>query len=361
MVSDNFKYELFFNLSPDLLCIAGYDGYFKKVNAAVPKLLGYSLEELYSRPINDFVYHEDKDITAEVRDELTKSIPLYNFENRYVTKSGEIVWLVWTSLPVESDKLIFAIAKNITHKKKIEEERTRLLTDLTRVNMDLKQLTYTTSHDLRSPVSSLISGLDMIDVSRINDQDTIELIEILRNSGKDLKDNLNNYLDILHDKHDTLANVEVVNLSYALDNVLKSIHSLVRTSGAVIKRDFSRLGEIKYNRGYLESLYLNLVTNAIKYARPGHPPEINIYSDKTGDADILVVQDNGLGFDMENIGDKIFGFRQTFHKNKDSKGIGLYLVHSQVTSLGGRINVESNINEGTKFTILFKKNSGINR
>src|SRR5688572_18009921 len=155
MIDANFEYELFFELSPDLLCIAGYDGYFKKINAAVPKLLEYSLEELYARPINDFVYEEDKNTTAEVRGELIKAKPLRNFENRYVTKSGEIVWLSWTSQPVESDQLIFAIAKNITHKKKQEEERNSLLADLTQVNKELKQLSYTTSHDLRSPVNNL--------------------------------------------------------------------------------------------------------------------------------------------------------------------------------------------------------------
>src|SRR4051812_24270434 len=97
MIDADFKYELFFELSADLLCIAGYDGYFKKVNPAVSNLLGYTMEELHARPINDFVYEEDKEKTSVVRHELTKAKPLRNFENRYVTKSGEIVWLSWTS------------------------------------------------------------------------------------------------------------------------------------------------------------------------------------------------------------------------------------------------------------------------
>jgi PAS domain S-box-containing protein len=97
----DFKYDLFFELTPDLMCIAGYDGYFRKINSAVSKTLGYSMDELYSRPINDFVHEGDKDITAKVRHELTRSKPLLNFENRYVRKDGEIVWLSWTSLPLE--------------------------------------------------------------------------------------------------------------------------------------------------------------------------------------------------------------------------------------------------------------------
>lgn len=86
MNNPDFRYELFFELSPDLLCIAGYDGYFKKINPAVSKLLGYTMEELYSRPINDFVHCTDKRSTQQVREQLIKSKPLFNFENRYVKK-----------------------------------------------------------------------------------------------------------------------------------------------------------------------------------------------------------------------------------------------------------------------------------
>src|SRR5476649_2100074 len=88
-----FNLELFFELSPDLLCIAGYDGYFKRINPTVSKTLGYTNEELFARPINDFVHNEDQGITADYREKLKKNTPLLNFENRYVTKAGETVWL----------------------------------------------------------------------------------------------------------------------------------------------------------------------------------------------------------------------------------------------------------------------------
>jgi PAS domain S-box-containing protein len=116
-----YNLECFFELSPDLLCVAGYDGYFKKINPAVSKTLGYTDEELFAQPINSFIYADDKEMTASKRHLITKGIPLLNFENRYVTKTGEIVWLTWTSMPIKAEKLVFAIAKNITHKKKLEE------------------------------------------------------------------------------------------------------------------------------------------------------------------------------------------------------------------------------------------------
>lgn len=354
MNKPEFKYELFFELSPDLLCIAGFDGYFKKINPAVSNLLGYSMEELYASPINDFIYHEDKDITSKFREELTRAKPLLNFENRYMTKSGEIVWLSWTSLPVESEQLIFAIAKNVTHKKSQDAERNALLTDLTKVNSDLKKLTYTTSHDLRSPVNNLLSLFSMLDVSKISDKETLEIITILKLAGDKLKNTLNNYVDVLSEKHKTHANLEEVSLTKTLQNILQSIGSLIQTSKATINVNFDKTDKILFNKAYLESVFLNLVTNSIKYARPGNHPVISIYSEHTDGVTRLFIEDNGLGFDMEKVKDKIFSLHQKFHNHVDSKGIGLYLVYSHITSLGGQINVESKINEGTKFTISFK-------
>lgn len=118
-----FDLEYFFELSPDLLCIAGYDGYFKKINPAVAKTLGYSESELLASPIDHFIHPEDRELTSRKRQELRKGEILFQFENRYVTKDGNVVWLFWTSVPIERDQLIFAIAKDITHRKKSEDHQ----------------------------------------------------------------------------------------------------------------------------------------------------------------------------------------------------------------------------------------------
>ena len=353
-IGDNYKFEHFFELSADLFCIAGFDGYLKRINPAVSKLLGYTNEELLSRPISDFIYHEDKTITAKHRDDLIKSNPLLNFENRYLTKSGEIVWLSWTSMPVENDQLVFAIAKNITHKKKQEEERNLLLTNLTKNNKDLKQLTYTNSHDLRSPVNNLLAIFNILDISKITDTETLELIDMLKSTSESLKQTLNNSIDTLTQKEIENSNIEVLDLNECLQTVLRSIGSLIVNSKAVINIDFFEVETIQFNKVYLESIFLNLITNSIKYAKPDSETIISIYSKKVNGINQLIVSDTGMGFDMEVVKDKIFGLHQKFHNHIDSKGIGLYLVYNHVTSLGGHITVESKPNEGAKFTISFK-------
>jgi PAS domain S-box-containing protein len=353
--NNDFNFERFFELSADLFCIAGYDGYFKKINTAVSNVLEYTNEELFARPINEFVHPEDRDITSRNRNNLTHDIPLLNFENRYITKSGKIVWLAWTSMPVDSEQLVFAIAKNITHKKKQEEERNALITNLTKINNDLKQLTYTTSHDLRSPVSNLLSVFKLMDVSRIQDEETIEFIDMLKSATESLKDTLNNYVDVLSLKDSLNVHVEELDLNESLNSVLHSLSSLVQHSNVTISTNFTGTTTINFNKAYLESIFLNLITNSLKYARPDVPPAITITSRVNNNGIRQVIfADNGLGFDMENVKDKVFGFHQKFHHHHDSKGIGLYLVYNHIISLGGQIVLESKLNMGAKFTISFK-------
>jgi PAS domain S-box-containing protein len=358
MNENNFRYEYFFDSSPDLLCIAGYDGYFKRINPAVSKLLGYTHEELFARPIREFIYPPDREITAQYRTELLHAKPLSNFENRYVTKSGELVWLSWTSMPVESDQLIFAIAKDITHKKKLEEERNALLANLTQMNQDLKQLTYTTSHDLRSPVNNLLTIFSLLDSSRITDPETLELIDILKLTTAELKSTLDKYVDELGQNERLLAKSEEVPLQQTLAKVQQSVAFLIQASRATIDADFSGLPALRFNTAFMESIFLNLITNSIKYARPGYQPVITIRSERADGQKRLIFSDNGLGFDMEQVRSRIFGLYQKFHSHTDSKGIGLYLVYNHVSSFGGDISVQSTPNQGTTFTISFKNQRG---
>ncbi|MFO7719232.1 MAG: PAS domain-containing sensor histidine kinase [Gillisia sp.] len=349
-----FNTERFFSLSHDYLCIAGYDGYFRKINPAFIKLMGYTREELFARPISHFVHPQHKRNTAETRALVLEGIPLLNFQNRYITKNGDIVWLTWTSIPDPSQNLIYAIAKNITHNKKLEEERNLLLANLTKVNAEFKQLTYTTSHDLRSPVNNLISLLGFIDTSTIENEETLLYLEMLETSALQLKTTLNNHIEILNEEDKLNVKLEDVNLKNTLDNTLGPLKALIEDSKAIFNINFSEVPKIKSNSFYLHSIFLNLISNSIKYSRPRVPAKITITSKKVDNFTRITFSDNGLGFDMEKVEGKIFGLHQSFHDHHDSKGIGLYLVNNYMNNLGGSISLESKVNVGTTFTLNFR-------
>ena len=109
-------------MTPDLVCVAGKDGFFRKVNPAVIAKLGYTEQELMANPISTYIHPEDKHFTGEKRAELLNGKALVNFQNRYVTKTGEILWLEWTSIYFAEREIVFAIAKDITERKIMELE-----------------------------------------------------------------------------------------------------------------------------------------------------------------------------------------------------------------------------------------------
>ncbi|MBX2924650.1 MAG: PAS domain S-box protein [Chitinophagaceae bacterium] len=112
----------FFEMTPDLVCIADKDGYFRDVNPAVIEKLGYTKEELFAHPISTLIHPNDKELTKHKRALLLKGKILVNFRNRYLTKSGNIIWLEWTSIYIPDKEVVFAIAKDITQRKKAEVE-----------------------------------------------------------------------------------------------------------------------------------------------------------------------------------------------------------------------------------------------
>jgi len=350
-----FNTELFFEISPDLFFIAGYDGYFKKVNPAVCALLEYSEEELLSKPINDFIHKDDLEKTINSRQKVMNGIALMNYENRYITKSGESIWLAWTATSLKNVNLIYAIAKDITYKKRIEQERNDLLANLKKINNNLKTITYTASHDLRSPVNNLLTVFELLDTTKIEDEETIEFIEILKTVSEGLKDTLNNYVDNINHNDTMSLTVDKLSFQDSLNNVIHSIKAIITESKTTFLLDFSQAESVTFNKAYLESVFLNLITNAIKYSRTDVAPVITITTQKIDGITTLCFSDNGIGIELDKVKDKIFKLNQKFHTNDDSNGIGLYLIYNHIKDLGGTIEIASQLNKGTTFTIKFKE------
>ncbi len=118
--------ERFFDLSPDLLCVAGMDGHFKRLNSAFEEALGYSREELLARPFIEMVYPGDRAATLAEFERLAAGQPTASFENRFLHRDGSVVWLAWKAVPVVEEGLIYASARDVTGDKRAEEELRRL-------------------------------------------------------------------------------------------------------------------------------------------------------------------------------------------------------------------------------------------
>jgi PAS domain S-box-containing protein len=159
-----FNLEIFFESSPDLLCIAGFDGYFKRVNAAVSDVLEYSMEELLSRPINSFVYSEDLQRTIQSRQSIIGGNTLRHFDNRYVTKTGKVVWLSWTSVQIQGKDLIFGVAKDITQRKMLEESGSE-----SREFNNFRMIVSAAEHQRINNLKAKASNVDQVWLTKLED------------------------------------------------------------------------------------------------------------------------------------------------------------------------------------------------
>jgi signal transduction histidine kinase len=128
----------------------------------------------------------------------------------------------------------------------------------------------------------------------------------------------------------------------------------ITSTHASITTDFEQAESIRTVKPYFESILYNLVSNAIKYRHPDRKPIIHIKMEKFENEICLNVSDNGLGIDLPAHRDKLFTLYSRFHIHLEGKGMGLYLVKTQITALGGRIEIESSVNKGSTFKVYFK-------
>jgi PAS domain S-box-containing protein len=251
------------------------------------------------------------------------------------------------------NKIVIA-SQNITEQKRNESEKEMLIEELTQNNSDLRQFSYITSHNLRAPLSNLLGIIKLLDMSSITDPMTNLLIQNFEECTVQLNDTVNDLINVLIIKNNVNAKKEKLDIRTTFERVIHSVQNNVEQNHMTINYDFDSANEVEFNRSYLESILLNLVTNAVKYSSPKRKPEINVRTEKIEGGVKLYFSDNGLGIDLVRYKDRIFGLYQRFHDHADSKGLGLYIVNSQVRVMGGDIDVESEVDKGTTFIITFK-------
>lgn len=181
----------------------------------------------------------------------------------------------------------------------------------------------------------------------------VEINTKIRQSVKQLDNTLNDLVEIVSSKSGEQITKESLNLPIELDQGMASIENQIILSEAVIETDFSEVEYVNFPRRYLTSILLNLLTNAIKYRSTDRRLVIQIKTQIEKDYTVLSFTDNGIGINMQKFGHKVFGLYQRFHNNIDGKGLGLYIIKSQVEAMDGKIEVESVENEGTTFRIYF--------
>jgi len=329
------------------------------VNPAFSHMTGFDSDEVIGQPPTIFMGRKSVKNDISRLSKALRRKEEFKFETINHTKTGEEYWVNFSMIPITNKEgehsHWISIQRNISDEKRQEKEKEQLIRELTQNNKDLKQFSYITSHNLRAPLSNLTGLLNLMEDVPVDNPELREILNGFSTSTHLLNETINDLVKVVIIKDNPSIQKEEVLIKDVFENVFNQLTFLISLHKPILRIELEKVTILNTNKAYLESILLNLFTNAIKYRSPKRTLRIFVSSKDAGDNIELIFKDNGIGIDLERNKDKIFGLYQRFHNYPDSKGLGLYLVKSQVETMGGSIAVESEVDKGTTFTITFKR------
>jgi PAS domain S-box-containing protein len=346
-----------FNLSLDMLCVAGIDGYFRHINPAFERVLGYTKEELLNRSFVDFVHPDDRPGTVQQIERQVQGLPVVDFKNRYLAKDGAYRWLAWRATPPQESGLIYAIARDITEEKQNQEILARTAEDLARSNADLEQFAYAASHDLLSPLRTIANLSEWIEeaIEEKEPEKAIEHLDKLRHRVRQMRELTE---DLLRYSRVGRESTEITRVD--TKELIRSMTQLLDPPAGFKVTTDENLPAFETDKPPLDLVFRNLVGNAIKHHNR-QDGEVVVSALDQGDYYEFSVADDGPGI-PEQFQDKIFNM---FHKLKpkselEGTGMGLALVKRIVENQGGRVTLVSSEGRGANFRFTWPKRSAAN-
>ncbi|MBR2649031.1 MAG: hypothetical protein IKD55_09330 [Sediminibacterium sp.] len=327
-----------------------------------------------------FYKEEHRATVAEaVKNCLLHGTP-YEFELELTTAKGNDIWVSAIGIPEfgdpnepvrlhESFKELLTISPSKTVKKmsgtfqeitarkkgeqilKVRNKELQQLNDLISLqNTRLQNFAHIISHNIRSHVTNMSGVIQLADNNVINAGDMI--FEVFKKSVSGLEETIANLNEVIYIQSNLNVPKKMLQISEELDKITNLFYHQIVDSGASIQLG-GNCTEVYTNPAYFESILQNLVSNAIKYRSPERSPIVQINLIQENDYVLLEVTDNGLGIDLQKYGSRIFGMYKTFHRNKDAKGLGLFITKTQIEAINGKIEIASTVNMGTSFKVYF--------
>jgi len=339
--------------------VKDFNGKYLFVNKSFAALYGLMPEELIYKSTMEriTVPQEGLNFLEQDREVIRTGKKKIFHEETFTNPNGETRMFYTIKVPftpVTGEKAILGISNDITEQKKNEIERERMMTDILQRNENLQQFSYIISHNLRAPVASMMGLAQLLNDGSLDHDEIAMFPGHLLASVRQIDEVIRDLNKILQVEGGISETKEAVDLSELVDNICTSLNDMIQKEDVKIITDFSEAKEFVTLKSYLYSIFYNLITNSIKYHQPDLPPLIEIKSKKYDGKLIITIKDNGMGFDLLKKGNQIFGLYKRFHYHVEGKGVGLFMVKTQVETLGGKISVTSEINVGTEFTIVFE-------
>jgi signal transduction histidine kinase len=346
-----------------IFCIAVptllYTAYHTKKNFELSELLSSSEIEK-----NRFLSEQNALLEQKVN-ERTQEITI---QNREISSQSEELATQRDTLLLQNKQLQEAraviekqneeiIAMNLHLKQQVDNRTLQVQEvnqELVEQNTQLEQFAFIAAHNLRAPLARILGLTNLIKTSSA-EEDKNHAFDKLVESTRDLDHVIKDLTGILNIKKHTSELIEV-NMKESFRRVLRMLEKDIEDTQTLISYDFSDANIAVAVPPYVESILYNLVSNAIKYRNPEQTPVIGVSTKIDGDFICLKVSDNGLGIDLSKYRASMFNLYKRFHLHMEGKGLGLFLVKTQIESMGGRVEVESELNKGTSFLVYFRGN-----
>jgi len=221
-------------------------------------------------------------------------------------------------------------------------------------NQQLEQFAFISAHNLRAPVARILGLGQILDLAKNNPEEKDSIYPKLIHTAKELDSvvkDLNTILDLKKNNDTFVTDVE---LTSVIAMIFQNLEKEIAFAQASITTDFKQVSNLHTVKPYIDSILYNLISNAIKYRHPNRTPSIHIATERIENEVCLSVADNGLGIDVAQFRGKLFTLYSRFHLHVEGKGMGLYLIKTQMIAMGGRIEIESEVDKGTTFKAYFK-------
>ncbi len=307
--------------------------------------------------INFFKEGENREKIIGAVTEAIESGTGYELDLQIMTHQGNERWVRTIGVTeTEGDKCIrlYGTFQDIHDRKMAELELASVLEVTNDQNRRLLNFAHIVSHNLRSHSGNLSMTLSFFE--REHDEELRkELLPMLRESVDNLEQTIRHLNEVVAINTQVEESMQVVSLNKHLKEALGNVQALMKNADGTIINQVEEEINVKVIPAYLDSIFLNLLTNAIKYRSEKRKPEITLSLKEGTNHFGLSVADNGRGIDLERHGKKLFGMYKTFHGNEDARGVGLFITKNQVEAMNGRIEVKSQPNKGSIFTIYLEK------
>lgn len=357
------RFKTIFDQASIGICICSLDGVFQKVNKRLAEIVEYAINELMELNFQNLLDPSGWD--------LISSNPASNdgvsLERKIITKLGTPKWTRINCSHLRDEnglpKQMIILIEDVDEQKKIEIKRIEQTVQLAALNENLllknhqlEEYAQIVSHNLRMPAVNIKMLFEEIEKSD-NIDESLSLLGHVKKSSDKILTLLDELSAVLRVKQATSTKRATIQFEEMLAGAIKMFQSQIIDTDIKVVSDFSAAPVIEYPKTYLENIFTNLLSNALKFRHPLRKPEIYFKSYSKKGKILLKVSDNGIGFDSKKHKHQVFKLGKIFHNNADSKGFGLFMIKNQIEAMGGEITVNSNPSIGTIFSINFFKYS----